>query len=396
MHRFVVSTVGTSLLSNQIRQKDPKNWQVMIDKTANWTEHKIQKYEPDVIDIILELKNRAEEKLYDGNILNIREASAELNGIYGLYQEQINQGKQDIHFLLASDTYQNKITSEILQSFLINQGINISINTPAGFTTGSNEAFTQGIDELLNWFEETIPGYKDSGYEICFNLVGGFKAIQGFVNTFGMFYADKIIYIFEGVNSELITIPRLPIKINTEVIKPVEFALMAAENSVAINVNQLAKVPESLIFVYNDEAILSNWGRLTWNNCKYDLFKKDLLLFPCLVYEKSFEKDYLRHTVDDKIKYELHSALAEISATMLKFNGDTSRINKRFRYKRYEGSQKCEGGLKKNEIDHFYLNKNEGWRVSCVIEEIKDSQKKTKKVLRMRHFGEHDYVNDNP
>ncbi|MGH1394848.1 MAG: putative CRISPR-associated protein, partial [Trichormus sp.] len=170
----------------------------------------------------------------------------------------------------------------------------------------------------------------------------------------------------------------------------------AAENSVAININKLTDVPESLLFVCDDEATLSNWGKLTWNNCKYELFTKDLLSFPRIVYEKSFEKDYQRHTVDEKNKYELHTALAEISATMLKFNGDTSRINPRFKYKRYEGSQKCEGGLRKNEIDHFYLNKNEGWRVSCVVEEIKDSQHNKTKLLRMRHFGEHDYVNNNP
>lgn len=395
MYRFVVSTVGTSLLSNQIRQKDPKTWKERFDKTANWTEEKIKQHEPEVINILLDLKNRAEEKLNSGNVLEIRDASAELNGIYGLYQEQISQGKHDIHWLLASDTAQSKITVEILQSFLDKQGIKIDIFTPKGFTTDSNEAFTQGIDELLQWVEDTIPGYKDSGYQICFNLVGGFKAIQGFANTIGMFYAHEIIYIFE-TSTNLIKIPRLPIKINTSVIKPVDFALMAAENSVAININKLTDVPESLLFVCDDEATLSNWGKLTWNNCKYELFTKDLLSFPRIVYEKSFEKDYQRHTVDEKNKYELHTALAEISATMLKFNGDTSRINPRFKYKRYEGSQKCEGGLRKNEIDHFYLNKNEGWRVSCVVEEIKDSQHNKTKLLRMRHFGEHDYVNNNP
>ncbi|BAY92690.1 MULTISPECIES: putative CRISPR-associated protein [unclassified Tolypothrix] len=369
MHRFVVSTVGTSLLSNQIRLKDPKNWQVMIDKTANWTEDKIQKYEPDVIDIIVELKNRAEEKLYDGNILNIREASAELNGIYGLYQEQINQGKQDVHFLISSDTYQSKMTSEILQLFLIKQGINISITTPAGFTTASDEAFTQGIDELLNWFEETITGYKESGYEICFNLVGGFKAIQGFVNTIGMFYSDSIIYIFEGSN-EIITIPRLPIKIDISVIKPIQFALMA--EGAWINISELQGIPETLIFAVDEKVILTSWGRLIWNRSKEDFLSEDLLIFPKIKYETSFEKDYKKIT-DKKERLKLQETIAKVSYLLVKYNGDIAPL-------------KGDGGVQletytNTVIDHFRVTLS--LRVSCKI---------VGSNLSLRYYGTHAHV----
>jgi putative CRISPR-associated protein (TIGR02619 family) len=396
MRRLVISTVGTSLLTNQINErKDPKHWLSDLTKTANLTLETISLKYPGVDKIIKDLKERAEAKLANSNILEIREASAEINGIYGLYEEQLSQGKQDMHFLIATDTAQGQVTAEIVKNFLREKEIVAEIITPKGFSTKSNESFTSGIDEFLNWIEDTIPGYKDNNYQICFNLVGGFKAIQGFANTIGMFYANEIIYIFEG-SSTIIKIPRLPIKIDTSVIKPVEFALMAAENSLSISMNQLAEVPESLLFICDNEATLSNWGKLTWNNSKRDLFTHKLLEFPYLSYEKSFLKDYERRTVDEKIKYELHTALAEISATMLRFNGDTSRINSGFRYERYTGGQKCEGGYKKNEIDHFYLNKNDAWRVSCIVKEINNSEKGKTKALHMRHFGEHDYVNDNP
>ncbi len=400
MRRLVISTVGTSLLSNQIRLRiDPKNWIELLERTANYTQEQIQNSDleiKEVENVIEELKQRAEQQLDESNTLKIRKASAELNGIYGLYEEQLTKGTQDIHYLIATDTAQGRVTAEIVKKFLINKGINIDIFTPKGFSTDNDEVFSNGIDEILNWFEDIIPGYKNSGYEICFNLVGGFKAIQGFVNTIGMFYADKIVYVFEGDNRNIITIPRLPITINHSVMKPVEFALMAAEDSISIKQSKLNNVPESLLFVCDDEATLSNWGKLTWNKCKYKLFTQDLLYFPNLVYEKSFHKDYNRDTVKDKNKYELHTALAEISATMLKFNGDTSRIDRGFEYKRYEGKERCEGGIKKNEIDHFYLNKDEGWRVSCVVTEIDDPEIGKIKGLRMRHFGEHDYVNDKP
>lgn len=400
MPSLVISTVGTSLLTNEINErKDPKNWLTDLTKTANWTQGKIEKYSDYShvwSKIILTLKTRVEKKLDDSNILEIRDMSAELNGIYGLYEEQLSKGSQDIHYLIATDTAQGQVTAEIVKNFLRNKGVNIDIFTPKGFSTENDEVFSNGIDELLNWFEEIIPGYKESKYDIYFNLVGGFKAIQGFANTIGMFYANKIIYVFEGNNRNIITIPRLPITIDHSIIQPVEFALMTAENSLSVKLNKLKNVPESLLYICDDEATLSNWGKLTWNNCKYSLFTKNLLLFPALAYEKSFEKDYERNTVKDKNKYELHTALAEISATMLKFNGDTSRILPKFEYRRYEGGQKCEGGLRKNEIDHFYLNKDEAWRVSCVPAEIDDTERGKIKGLRIRHFGEHDYVNNNP
>ena len=396
MPRLVISTVGTSLLTNQIKERrDPKHWLPELTKTANWNSEKISKESPDVEDIIQKLKDRVEDKLDESNVLEIRAESAELNGIYGLYKEDLSQGVKDIHYLIATDTAQGQVTAKIVHNFLREKGIVAEIFTPKGFSTENDEVFSDGIDKLLNWFEDIIPGYKNSGYEICFNLVGGFKAIQGFINTIGMFYADKIIYVFEN-SQDIITIPRLPITIDHSIIKPVEFALMAAENSISFNAGKLEKVPESLLFRCGDEVTLTNWGKLTWNNCKYDLFTQDLLQFPCLKYEKSFFKDYERRTVDKKIKYELHTALAEISATMLKFNRDTSHINPQFEYRRYEGQQKCEGGLKKNEIDHFYLNKNQGWRVSCILKDVKDPENGKTKELYMRHFGEHDYVNDNP
>ncbi|TFI54823.1 putative CRISPR-associated protein [Mastigocladus laminosus UU774] len=394
MPKLVISTVGTSLLTNQIDREFEENWYISLRDTANCSHEEIAKYHQDITDIIDTLKERAEEKL-KGDIKDIREASAELNGIYGLYEEQLSKGSQDIHWLIITDTEQDKVAAEILQSFLSKNGLNISIYTPyKGFSTSSNEAFTLGIDELLNWFEELIPGYQDNDYEICFNLVGGFKAIQGFANTIGMFYAHKIIYIFES-SKEIITIPRLPIKIDTSGIKPVEFALMASDADIWMPLSELLGVHESLLFVVDQEVKLSNWGRLTWNNCKRELLTKDLLQFPRLVYDKSFEKDFTRKNVDDQKKLELHERLAEISASMLKYNGNTTLFDSRLHFTRYEGQQRCEGGVKKNEIDHFYMN-HDGWRVSCIVKQIDISKKEKIKILHMRHFGEHDYVNDNP
>lgn len=376
MHRLVISTVGTSLLTNRINRDNPdeKSWSTLLSNHATL---KMSNTPQPIREIIAELQNRAELILNKESIAKIRRASAELNGVYGLYQENLNQAKQDIHWLIATDTAQGQQTAAIIQAFLTQAGINNQIYTPPGLSAANTEDFSGGIDSLLEWIDSLIPGYKNQSYQVCFNLVGGFKSLQAYLNTIGMFYADEIIYIFEGASSELIKIPRLPIIIDYSVIKPVEFALMAAGFSVKLE--QLTNVPESLLFVVEDEAVLSNWGRLIWNKTKKNLLTGDLLSFPQIAYETSFLDDYRRRNIP-QMRLQLQEKLAIISGTLVKNHGNLSSLDPRLQYRRYEG-----GRFK--HIDHFYVNTDPSWRVSCIPQNG---------VLHLRHFGEHNYVNDNP
>ncbi|EAW35830.1 putative CRISPR-associated protein [Lyngbya sp. PCC 8106] len=389
MPQLIISTVGTSLLTNQIDPDiHPRNWLERLNEAANYTVEEMEYY-PDVQDILETLKQRVEDKLYNENTEDdkIREISAELNGIYGIY-EYTEKSQQDQHWLIATDTAQGEIAANIVQSFLESKGMRVQVYAPDNLSTRSTEKFKDGIDELLKWADQTLLVQKKSGDEIRFNLVGGFKALQGYLNTIGMFYADEIIYIFEG-NSELVKIPRLPIEFKKSVIKPVQFALMATEVGIWVKRSELEGVEpaDTLLFIVDDEATLTNWGRLTWNNCKDDfLTTKNLLEFPKIKYEQSFEKDYQKNATDANKKLDLHEVIAEVSASMIKYNGDTTRFDRRLNFSRYEGKKKCDGGILKNQIDHFYI-KNTGRRVSCILDQGQ---------LFLRHYGEHDYVNDNP
>ena len=368
MPRLVISTVGTSLLTNQIDREFEDNWAVRLRETANYSSDEIEKHHEDVSDIITILKERAEEKL-KGEVEEIREASAELNGIYALYKEQLNQGTQDIHWLIASDTAQDQVTAKMLEVFLRQQSLTANVFKPKNFSARSTEAFTNGIDELLEWIDDIVPGYRDSGYQICFNLVGGFKAIQGFANTIGMFYANEIIYLFEG-SRNIITIPRLPIKIDTSVIKPVQFALMAAGAWVALS--ELKDVPETLIFKVDETATLTTWGRLIWNRSKEDLLSEDLLQFPKLKCEPSFRKDYDNITEKNE-RVKLQETLAQVSYKLQESNGDTSvLVNTGLKYDPYEGTKG---------VDHFRVTLS--LRVSC---KVIDND------LSLRYYGTHNHV----
>ncbi len=198
MRRVVISTVGTSLLTNQINRanSDENPWYNRLRDTANLSKKEIEEKHPGVDDIIKALQERAIAKLKKGDVASIRRASAELNGIYGLYENQLSQAKQDVHWLIPTDTAQGKTTAEIVQSFLQDseRGLNVSIyDESPGISTASTSIFSDGMDTLIAWLRETLPSWKDSGYKVCFNLVGSFKSLQGYLNTIGMFYADEII-----------------------------------------------------------------------------------------------------------------------------------------------------------------------------------------------------------
>jgi putative CRISPR-associated protein (TIGR02619 family) len=256
--KIIISTVGTSLLTNQIQRGEntEKDWYSVIRDSANKNGNQIASSEKNVID---QLKIRAINKLTQNDYKEVRKLSAEINGILGIYNNDFVIGKNDIHYLVATDTYQGKASAEIVKEYLEQKNLNVQIYIPKSLSTASTEAYSEGIDSILEWIDEQIEP-SSSQYEIIFNLVGGFKSLQGYLNTIGMFYADKMVYIFEGENSELIIIPKLPIQMDSSIIKNHigEFYLM--NTGQFLYKNKLQDIPESLLFSAEEECTLSNWG----------------------------------------------------------------------------------------------------------------------------------------
>ncbi|WP_017315179.1 hypothetical protein [Mastigocladopsis repens] len=377
MRRVIISTIGTSLLTNQINRANPdeKDWYSHLRDTANLSEKETPE---NVKNIISTLKQRADAQLSSAKISQIRRSSAELNGIYGIYQENLSQGKEDIHFLIATDTAQGKTSAQIVEDFLRKQGVN-NINIPhlSGLSTASTEAFSLGIDELIVWLQKTIPPLKESQYKICFNLVGSFKSLQGYLNSIGMFYADEIIYIFEGEKSELITIPRLPIAVDISLIKPHSLQLALLDAGVELAANETVGIPEAMLAEIDGKMMLSTWGQLIWNQCKDELLSGDLLLFPRLEYQNSFSSDYNRER-EEKPRVKLQETLAKVSCLLTNSNGDTSILKE-------HGGLQYDKYTNMGDIDHFRIT--QGVRVSCVSSQGK---------LILRRYGKEEEVNKNP
>ena len=378
--RFVLSTIGTSILTNLIDRANPAEgtWWGMLRDSANLKQDGLL---PETIVLIETLADRALKKLLQNDIQINRRLSAELNGIYGIYGGQFPEDNSDEHYLVCTDTAQGQTTGKLIKKFLKSQGFRVDIVTPARLSTQNPDAFTTGTKDLIKWLEDNVPWRRDSGYKVTFNLVGGFKSLQGYMNTFGAFYADEVVYIFEAPTADLIRIPRLPIQIDTTVIREylTEFALMGAGK--LYPTNALEGIPQILLEFVEDGGVtyagLSAWGELIWHRTKSDLLSQELLRFPRLVYQWSFINDCSNLNRQQQTK--LQETLAKVAAALENTHGDITQLNNQVSGLNFEQLTNLDG------VCTFRIT--QGIRVSC---KIVDSS------LNLRHYGNHDVVYANP
>lgn len=374
--QLVLTTVGISLFLKSLSPEErEEGGEKRLNRHANATE-----LPPDLEAFLAELVARAEQTLTEGTVAAKRLVSAELNGLYGLYEDQLQRARNDVHVLVATDTVLGCRAAQTLEAFLRSQGItNVQMWVPEQLSSGDNRRFSHGIKELLRWCEETIPEYRADGYRIVFNLTGAFKSLQSYLNIAGMFYADEIVYIFES-SKQLLRIPRLPIQVDIAPLQTYCTQLALLDAGAILPHGEVANLPEGLLDIdQHGDVTLSEWGRLIWNRVRHELLQQELLPLPNLVYEESFRRDFDRAAPEERV--DLQRTLARVS--VLLNEGGVVRLKQDggLQYEDYQNRRSVDG----RPIGHFRLT--QGRRVSCVAEGEK---------LRLRHFGAHDRVNDNP
>ncbi len=374
--RLVISTVGASLLYQGVDQ----TLRGTLNRLAN-----VPSLSPEEATALAPQIDHARTILQTTDVAMIRRASAELNGIYALYDGQIARGARDSHVLIATDTAFGRQCAELVEAHLRAVGIgSVEVKVIPKLTAADSGAFQEGCKELINWCTSYIPAFHDQGYTVIFNLVAAFKALQGYLNTIGMFYADQIMYLFEGPSAVPIFIPRLPIRIDIEGLRTFSVPLaMMAEGNALLPLDDLRNLPETLYNQDGSDGCISDWGNLVWNQMRADVLSQNLLNLPRLVYEASFQQDYARMRVaSDRIR--LQTKLALVATKLVESNGDSSVLkggtSGGILYDNYVG--KGDPGLP---IGHFRIS--DGLRVSCLARNG---------LLSLRHVGSHDYVNTNP
>lgn len=374
-NRLVVSTIGLSTFINIANDKELRD---EINRNSN------AKTLDDVLEheISENLIMKIGQCFDGGDPVAIKKLSAELNGLYGFYSDNMDHGKNDMHFLISTDTALGKKAADLIKKFLEEKlgWKQVQVFSPSNLSTASTQDFSDGMQNLLKWCEDTLPGFKESGYRIVFNLTGGFKSLQGYLNIIGMFYADEICYIFETA-STLLRIPRLPIEIDRRPIQMYAAQLAMINAGFPQPISGLNGLPEGLLETDKiGDAIMSEWGLLIWNRLRGQILSETLLNFPNLVYLDTFKKDFTNAEKSNAIR--LQETLAKVAAMFEESKGDVALLKKDggLQYENFEGKQ--DGG---KPVGHFRVS--QGIRVSCHIQNGK---------LYLRHFGEHDYVNNAP
>jgi len=271
MNHLIISTCGTSIFSGgaptDIRQ-------LLID-------HANDRRDSDIVEpssrqrIVEHTQQRQHELLQTTDLRVLCARSAEIAALSAYYGGQFTRSDQ--HILLATDTWLCEQSAKTIAAVLGAKGQAIvEIKRLTDLRTDDLVAYRQALSELVKWLYQIIPGYRQANYKIVFNLTGGFKGVQGFMQTLGALLADECVYVFER-SEQLIRMPRLPLQLQPE---PYirnhlrQFRRMSLGLTVAAD--EVQSIPELMLFVDDGQATLSEWGEVVWRELRDVLYSEQI------------------------------------------------------------------------------------------------------------------------
>ena len=269
MPNYIVSPCGTSLLTggadNEVRR--------LLTRYANYK--KLDDIEPEHKALLEKRVQEVRDELLELGPDQVTKRSAELNALVKFYNGRFLAG--DYHFLLCTDTWLGEQTASMIREWLERQNdkMVVEVHRQTDLQTENMESFQLALTELAEMFDTSLPGYKQKQYHIVFNLTGGFKSVQGFLQVIAMFYADEIIYVFES-GSTLLRIPRLPVRIDMEEGIKKNISLFRRLDAGLLKAEEAEQLPEMFVFKMDNEVDFSPWGKLIWNRAKEVLYAQKL------------------------------------------------------------------------------------------------------------------------
>ncbi len=289
-----------------------------------------------------------------------------MNSLIQYYISDLNQ-PQDHHILIKTDTYLGGETAKIIGQYLQQHKINVEILEISDLQTEDIKSFQFALSEIVRDFNIRITGYKQQNYEVIFNLTGGFKSIQGFLQVLAMFYADKTIYIFES-GKEILEIPRILIKADEVEVFEENLSIFRRLSCGCDNVDT-SSVPKIFLLQIDDEVALSPWGEIAWKNAKNMLYEKKLYDAPSslIKYGDNFLKD-IKNLQPNRMR-ELNEKIDDLMLFLENGNNLKSLTFK-----------SISKNAKFHSTHEFYVNSDEAKRVYCYFED---------KVCVLDEYGNH-------
>ncbi|MCX8086387.1 MAG: hypothetical protein N3C63_05720 [Rhodocyclaceae bacterium] len=277
--KLIVSTCGTSLLTNLAGEQ-----RSLVTRHAN-AKH-AEDVPVDARQTLQALIDAARERMQAADASERAKLSAEYNGLVCYYGPRF--APEDQHWLIATDTWLGQATAGILAEVL---GERAQVKRIPDLRTEDLPAFRLAMAALVRLCAEEI---RPLGLPVVFNLTGGFKSVQGFMQALGMLYADETVYVFES-SQELLRLPRLPIRLDAEATVRATLPLWRRlEAGLPVMADKARGIPEIFLLVLDGQVALSEWGELVWREVRDGLLSEQL--WPPIDDKLRFGPDFERST----------------------------------------------------------------------------------------------------
>jgi putative CRISPR-associated protein (TIGR02619 family) len=264
---LMLSTCGTSLLANLADDRR------LVLRHANASAE--GEVPPQDRSTLQRLLARAQRTILEAAPEQQRRLSAELSGILGYYSGRPTP-VSGAHWLIATDTWLGFACAEIVAQVLQKTGHVASARRIRDLRTNSLEEFRCAMPELVKLCDQEVEAYRRNRYQVIFNLTGGFKVVQGFMQALAMRYADLSIYVFEGTD-QLLQVPRLPPDLDHQVIlRNHQRVFRRLAVGLPISQKEVHSLPETLLLEVNGQFALSVWGDVIWEQGKHTLLSERL------------------------------------------------------------------------------------------------------------------------
>ena len=268
---LVVSTCGTSLLTNvAAREADPALRGLVIRHANAPTAEQVPVEARARLQGLVEA---AADALAAADAPGRARLSAELNGLQLLLRGGL-AGAQ--HWLIATDTWLGRAGADCIRQVLEREGALAQVRVIPGMRTDDADRFREAVSELARLCGQEVRGQRAGGFRVIFNLTGGFKAVQGFMQALGMLYADDIVYVFERTEA-LLHIPRLPVELDAlSIVRDHQRIFRRLAADLPVYAKEVGDLSESLYELVDDQAMLSVWGEAVWQEARDALLAERL------------------------------------------------------------------------------------------------------------------------
>lgn len=299
---LLLSTCGTSVLTNGA-DPDTLNW---LKDIAN----KKQLSDADTKRLHEHVAER-KERLLQANPAERRRLSAELNGVAAVLDRWKPRRIQ--HLSVHTDTASGRAAADIVATVLEKEGGQVQPLTAGGLQTDDFPSFREALAELTVEIEKWIPASKQ-GSTTLFNLTGGFKSANAYLQALGMLYADRCVFLFESA-SMLMEIPRLPVKLaEAEEVRPYAKLFRQLAHGYSVDEKVAVGAPDSLLMVDDGQVTTSVLRDAVWGRVRKTLLGEGLLdpLSSKLVLEDSVRKAF--NDLHEDRRVQVNEALDALSA----------------------------------------------------------------------------------